>query len=199
MSPQVSRPRRKLPTGISSTLRFCTRRNWTSDSAVAAVSLTSAARRLSNAPRSRLAVLHFFLAPHPFQRAQLSGLRRRPELVDALDVQRRIEHGDGLRADALEAQEVEDRPGNCSRSSSGTHCRLCRQARGCGRRGPYRFRVWPAVAARRVGRSREARSQASGCRPVCPYLECVIPPDFEQVGDLGAEPGTVPDYPRPSP
>ena len=38
----------------------------------------------------------------------MSGFRRGSQFVDALDVQRGIEHRHGLRADALQAEQVEN-------------------------------------------------------------------------------------------
>ena len=50
-----------------------------------------------------------FLAPMPFNDRSFPAFAGLSQFVDALDVQRGVEHGHGLRADPLEAKQVEDR------------------------------------------------------------------------------------------
>ena len=78
MSPQVSRPRRRLPTGMSSTLRSWMRRNSTSDAAVAAVSLSRVPAGVLRSLLDRRQDLRLFLAPMPFSERSFPAFAAAP-------------------------------------------------------------------------------------------------------------------------
>ena len=52
-----------------------------------------------------------FLAAHALDAADAPGLRGSGQIIEALDAQLLVEHGDGLRSDALQPQHVEQRGG----------------------------------------------------------------------------------------
>ena len=53
--------------------------------------------------------LRLLLGAHAFEALELSSFRCGSEVVDALDVERGVEHRDRLRTHALKAQQIEDR------------------------------------------------------------------------------------------
>ncbi len=155
-SPLVSAPRRTLPTVAISAPGACSCRYATSASAISVA--RDSRWRPANRCRSSIAwrISCSFLRAHALEAADAAGLRRRGEIVEALDAQLAVEHGHRLRPDALQAQHVEQRGGKfrqqllADRAIAGAS-----RSRECGRRGPCRCR------SSRAGRPHRARTTAS--------------------------------------
>ena len=107
-SPQVSHPRRRLPTGEMSASGACSR------SAARSAAAVSCASAISRRPVDARPLFEgfqderFLLRAHALEIAEPSLARRALEVVERADAQIAIEHRDGLRSDALEAEEVQD-------------------------------------------------------------------------------------------
>ncbi len=109
MSPEVSAPRLMLPTLSKMTVGHAPRRYSTQESGrLGGVRQEMAPRVLPALHAGAQNQLLLFRA-ESFQRADAAVVTGRLELFDRLDAELRVEHGDGLRSDALEMEKIEDR------------------------------------------------------------------------------------------
>ena len=109
MSPQVSQPRRRLPTAS-----ICGVRRMLAEPAdergrdVVRIGQQMAAG-VALPIVERLQDQRLLLGAHPAQGADLAVRGRLLEVFDRADAELAIEHRDGLRTDALQVEQVEDR------------------------------------------------------------------------------------------
>ena len=109
MSPQVSQPRRRLPTMSRVAPGAASRSHATSGSARVAASAEQVTAGMRLALGDRLQDERFLLRAHALEAAERAGLGRRFEVVERGDAQRFVEQRHRLRPDTLQAQQVEDR------------------------------------------------------------------------------------------
>ena len=108
MSPQVSQPRRRLPTGVDRRAgRALAEVADERGRRVVGVRQQMAAG-VALAFLERLEDQRFLLRAHAAQRADAAVGRRAFEIVERADAELAVQRGDGLRADALQVQQVED-------------------------------------------------------------------------------------------
>ena len=107
-SPHVSQPRRRLPTGAISAPGAASRSAATSAAAVSCASAIEAPAGEPAALLERLEDQRLLLRAHAFQRAEAALAGGALEIVERPDPELLVEQRDGLRADALQVQQVED-------------------------------------------------------------------------------------------
>ncbi len=155
MSPQVSQPRRRLPTGAICAAGY------------------SACRMRHDRPRDRIrrrqqmaaGVLfplvdrlqdeRFLLGSHPLDRAHAAVARGPLEVVERLHAQLAMEHGDRFRPDALQPHHVENRRRKLRHQAAVIFAsRRFRRFRGSAPPGPCRCREFRASRSHRASRAR---------------------------------------------
>ena len=186
MSPQVSQPRRRLPTGaMSAAGRVLAQRR---DDALAASSCASGSRcrpawRLRSSRALRISAS--FLAPMPAKRADAAVGCGPLEIVERADAELAIERRDRLRPDALQVQQVED-----GRRKLGDELAVVLRVAGLGDLADARREVLADAGnlAQPGGVERRERVRMIGddvgAVAIRADLERVVVLDLEQIGDL---------------
>ena len=166
-SPQVSAPRRRLPTAAISAPGACACRYSTSASAISVgIGTAGDGRRSAAAPRAPAGSAAPSCAPMPLSAAHAAGLRRRREIVEARDAQLPVEHArpSSGRRPAAAARRAAWRE-TPSAAPGGPRSRRSARSRECGRRGPCRCRASRAAPLRR-GRTRPRRRATTMSAPL---------------------------------
>ena len=191
MSPQVSVPRRRLPTTSNVTAGQLSLQDRSTR--LAATSAASASRwrlacwlRSSSAREQQL----FLARPHALELAQPPGLGGRLQIVERRNAQLAVEQGHSLGSDALQPQQVEQRRREVreqllvDRAGSGL-----RRSRECAATSLCRCRaIRAAASASRPATGSGLLATMSARVAVCADLERVLALQLEQIGDFAEHP-----------
>ena len=169
-SPLVSAPRRTLPTvAISAAGRvFLQIRDQRVGHLGRARQQVTAGEALPLFDRLKNQLL--LLAAHALDAANAAGLGGRGQVVEALDAQLLVEHGDGLRSDALQPQHVEQRRRKLGQQVA-ADCAIAGRRDLANASGEVLADAVPAAQRRFIERRRRLRPHATRCRRRCDTRE----------------------------